>query len=248
MSNTISSSVIDMLVGYASQYETKDFLNGDPSSFMHQVEGAKDREIMAFIASGLSYGSRQQFMPRIEWLMNRADKHPYDWIMSGDFACELPESATDCFYRLHTVSDIHAFLSSYRMLLEEHGSLKALVAKEATDGLSAVAALCKAFAGAGSVVPRDAKSACKRVCMFLRWMVRSESPVDIGLWADIIDRRTLIMPLDTHVLQESCRLGLLSSKTTTMTSALRLTECVRQIFPDDPLRADFALFGYGINN
>ena len=84
--------------------------------------------------------------------------------------------------------------------------------------------------------------------MFLRWMVRSDSPVDLGLWSKFIDRRTLIIPLDTHVLQQSVRLGLLNSKTATMSTAIRLTKTLAEIFPEDPLKGDFALFGYGVNN
>ena len=83
--------------------------------------------------------------------------------------------------------------------------------------------------------------------MFLRWMVRSGSPVDLGLWADSIDRRTLIMPLDTHVLAEAQRLKLLTSNSATMSTARRLTQQMLEIFPDDPLKGDFALFGYGVN-
>lgn len=84
--------------------------------------------------------------------------------------------------------------------------------------------------------------------MFLRWMVRKDSPVDLGLWNDIIDQRTLIMPLDTHVIQEANRLGLIKTKSTSMKVACELTEKLRKIFPEDPLKGDFALFGYGINN
>ena len=84
--------------------------------------------------------------------------------------------------------------------------------------------------------------------MFLRWMVRKDSPVDLGLWNDIIDQRTLIIPLDTHVIQEANRLGLIKTKSTSMKIACELTEKLRKIFPEDPLKGDFALFGYGINN
>ena len=83
--------------------------------------------------------------------------------------------------------------------------------------------------------------------MFLRWMVRSGSPVDLGLWADYIDRRTLIMPLDTHVVGEAIKLGLLSSRCASMSAARRLTDALAEVFPDDPLRGDFALFGYGVD-
>ena len=83
--------------------------------------------------------------------------------------------------------------------------------------------------------------------MFLRWMVRDGSPVDLGLWSDILDRRTLIMPLDTHVVQESLRMGLLKSRTASMGTARRLTDAMLEIFPNDPLKGDFALFGLGVD-
>jgi uncharacterized protein (TIGR02757 family) len=83
--------------------------------------------------------------------------------------------------------------------------------------------------------------------MFLRWMVRTDSPVDLGLWADFIDRRTLVIPLDTHVVQEARRLGLLTSACTSMSVARRLTAKLAEVFPDDPCRGDFALFGYGVD-
>ena len=83
--------------------------------------------------------------------------------------------------------------------------------------------------------------------MYLRWMVRDNSPVDLGLWKDFIDKRTLIMPLDTHVIQESMKLKLLDNKTSSMKTAMNLTEKMKEIFPDDPLKGDFALFGYGVN-
>ena len=83
--------------------------------------------------------------------------------------------------------------------------------------------------------------------MFLRWMVRDGSPVDLGLWSDFMDRRTLIMPLDTHVVQESLRMGLLKSRTASMGTARRLTDAMLEIFPDAPLKGDFALFGLGVD-
>ena len=79
-------------------------------------------------------------------------------------------------------------------------------------------------------------------------MVRDNSPVDLGLWTRFIDKRTLIMPLDTHVMQEAARLGLLDSKTASMNTALKLTSRMLEVFPDDPLKGDFALFGYGVNH
>ena len=101
--------------------------------------------------------------------------------------------------------------------------------------------------GSVGVIPKNTASSCKRVCMFLRWMVRTDSPVDLGLWAEFIDRTTLIVPMDTHVVQEANRLGLISSRSTSMSAALKLTAKLREIFPDDPLKGDFALFGVGVD-
>ena len=97
------------------------------------------------------------------------------------------------------------------------------------------------------IIPKDATSSCKRVCMFLRWMVRDNSPVDLGLWSDLIDKSTLIIPMDTHVLQEATKLGLISSKCTSMSAALKLSQKLREIWPDDPIKGDFALFGLGVD-
>ena len=83
--------------------------------------------------------------------------------------------------------------------------------------------------------------------MFMRWMVRDGSPVDLGLWAGFIDKSTLVIPLDTHVVQEARRLGLLSSPCASMCAARRLTSALSEAFPGDPCRGDFALFGYGVS-
>jgi uncharacterized protein (TIGR02757 family) len=145
---------------------------------------------------------------------------------------------------------MHAFLSAYKTIMDEHRSLGGFVRENCGgDAVKAVAAICSRFREGGScgVIPQDGHSACKRVCMFLRWMVRSDSPVDLGLWSDFIDRKTLVIPLDTHVLQEAKKLGLVKSTCASMSAARRLTSALTEVFPDDPVRGDFALFGYGVD-
>lgn len=239
-----------LLQRYAAQYENEQFLTGDPSWFMHQVVGRKDQETIAFVASCLSYGSRKQFMARIQWLMEQAGDSMHQWVLTGAFRSSLHENSKACFYRLYTVADIHYLLSELQTMLKDYGSLGEYVRCNAHDTLSAIRALCQFFSTHGhcAPVPKDAASACKRLCMFLRWMVRDHSPVDLGLWADFIDKDSLIMPLDTHVLQQANRLQLLSSKTASMSAATRLTDSLREVFPGDPLKGDFALFGYGVNS
>lgn len=233
----------------AEKYETKDFLPSDPSSFMHKVSGEANREATAFIASCLSYGSRKQFFPKIQLIIDAAHGEVDRWVRSGEWRCDIPDSS-ECYYRLYTCHDMHCMLAAYELLLNSYGSMKEYVRGKASDGLEAISCICSYFNGhhANKIVPKNTSSACKRVCMFLRWMVRDNSPVDLGLWSDIIDRRTLIMPLDTHVVQEACKMGLMQSRTASMPTARRLTNCMLDIFPDDPLKGDFALFGLGVDN
>ena len=246
----VEAATAKILKRYAARYETAEFLDGDPSWFMHQVEGAENREATAFTASCLSFGSRSQFMPKMRGLLDCADGDLDGWIRNGGFERRFRRGCGDCFYRFFTCGHMRAFFDAYRSLLDECGTLGGYVRREAGgDGFSAVAAICRRFARAGSpgVVPQDAQSACKRVCMFLRWMVRTGSPVDLGLWSGFMDRRRLVMPLDTHVMRQSVRLGLIPAATASMRTARRLTAVLAEVFPDDPLKGDFALFGYGVN-
>ena len=237
-----------LLTRYADQYETADFLPADPSWFMHQVEGTENQEVTAFIASCLSYGSRKQFMPKIQYILDVAGNDVYNWVKSGGFASDIPDDDA-CFYRLYTRHTMHSLLTAVQRMLDEHGSIGNYVRGNAADGFTAVKAITDYFASMGieTIIPKNTSSACKRVCMFLRWMVRDNSPVDLGLWKDFIDKRTLIIPMDTHVMQEANRLGLINNKTASMAAAKKLTARLAMTFPDDPLKGDFALFGFGVN-
>ena len=238
-----------LLVDLAGRYETAAFLEGDPSWWMHQWTGDADREAVAFVAQALSYGSRPQFMKKIGLLFDLCGGAMHRWVLEGAYAQVLRPGDSSPFYRLYSNGAMNAFLGAYRQLLAEHGSLGAYVARHG-DGtaMRALALTTSWFSahGDGRVVPGGTVSACKRLCMFLRWMARDGSPVDLGLWSGFVDRRSLIMPFDTHVLTEAARLGLCHGRTASMGAALRLTATVAGVFPDDPLRADFALFGYGV--
>ncbi len=221
----------------ATRYETADFLTDDPSQFMHRYEDTVAQERVAFVAAALSYGQRSQFVPKIDQLLSV--------YMGGG---RLPDT-DECFYRLQTCRMVNHFLNTTDSIYRDYGSMKLwLKGEKVHTGMEAIRVVTHYFAAhnASHLVPKNERSACKRLCMFLRWMVRDASPVDLGLWSDIIDKRTLIIPMDTHVLQEARRMGLLSSRSATMVTALRLTEKLKEIFPDDPLRGDFALFGVGV--
>ena len=265
----MNKDLIDILRQYADRYETADFLHGDPSWWMHQVSGDANREATAFVAAALSYGSRQQFMPKIERLLHYADGDMQQWIGDGCYRQHFASGDTRCFYRLYNNATMRLFLDSCHRLLDEHGTFGGFVASvsapdgaDKRDALDVVDAFCRFFSLKGAVfsdcvekgqqptqvIPTSTASACKRLCMFMRWMVRDNSPVDLGLWAHLVDKQTLIIPLDTHVISEAKRLHLTECGNATMATARKLTRRMLQVFPDDPTRADFALFGYGINN
>ncbi len=242
-------NISTILRQYAERYETEDFLPSDPSWFMHQVDGKENKETTAFISSCLSYGSRKQFMPKIQSILDYAHKDVYRWVVNGAFASDIPDDNDTCFYRLYTCHTMHSLLTALHQMLTEYGSIGNYVKANSSDGFTAVKAITDYFASKNieTIIPKNTTSACKRICMFLRWMVRDNSPVDLGLWSDYIDKRTLIIPMDTHVLQEANHLGLINSKTTSMAAARKLTARLAEIFPNDPLKGDFALFGYGVN-
>lgn len=243
----VDQQTASMLRRNAAAYETAAFLVSDPSRYMHMVSGDANRETMAFVAAALSYGSRRQFMPKIQQLLDASGGDIYIYVRARDYRADIADSR-QCFYRLYTCHDMLLFLDRLHDALVTHGSLRQLIAAGgACDGLGAVQSLTTWFGGTTAVVPRDTSSACKRLCMFMRWMVRDGSPVDLGLWADIIDKRTLVMPLDTHVIHEARSLGLLTSSSATMATARRLTAAMKEVFPDDPLKGDFALYGYGVS-
>lgn len=235
----MDSELKQKLVHLANKYETIDFLKDDPSQFMHLFHDCTKQENAAFIAAALSYGNRKIFIPKISLLINLyLNKEEY-----------LPDNDM-CFYRLHTNKMINRFLCVLKEINTTYGSLGQMIkSQNIHSGIEAINFITNYFAerNASELIPKNSQSACKRVCMFLRWMVRDNSPVDLGLWSDVIDKKTLIMPMDTHVLQEAHKLGLIKSKSGSMATAIKLTNKLKVFFPDDPTRADFALFGLGVD-
>jgi uncharacterized protein (TIGR02757 family) len=235
----------DFLISLADKYETPDFIIGDPSFFMHQVSGEENQETIALVASTLSYGARSQFMPKIDLLLKASDGLFYEWIKTGAYNDSIPRD-TSCFYRLYNNTMMLDFFDVLRRMLKEYHTIGNAVKTNANDGLKAINFFCNYFTPS-TLIPHSITSPCKRLAMFLRWMVRIDSPVDLGLWK-FIDRRTLVIPLDSHVIKQSHQLGLMTQRNPTMKTAIMLTDKMRTIFPDDPTRADFALFGLGVNS
>lgn len=197
-----------------------------------------------------------------------------DWLASGGYKKFFPKSKKK-FYRFFSYADMADLCGRLARIVEEHGSLGAAVRARyglanncgnakiggatKNEGAAArygqenlpqelrlVAALISLFAGV-KCVSQNPKGACKKLHMFLRWMVRRGSPVDLGLW-DWASAADLLIPLDTHVLQESARLGLIApNAAASAKTAIDLTQKMAAAFPGDPARADYALFGLGVD-
>lgn len=96
---------------YAARYETTAFLKEDPARFMHLVQGTNNQETMAFIAANLSYGNRKQFFPKINFVLEKSQGEPYNWVKSGLFEQDIPPT-DDCYYRLYTKRMMNSFLKN----------------------------------------------------------------------------------------------------------------------------------------
>ncbi|MCQ2396143.1 MAG: TIGR02757 family protein [Lentisphaeria bacterium] len=239
---------------WAVQYEKSDFLKDDPSQFMHRYKTARDIEIAGFFAAALAFGRRTCILNKVGCVLDAAGESPANWILSRGYDCFFPDSDAS-FYRVFTYRQLRRACETLRGILQEHGTLgeqlKQLHQSGATNHQAGrlASVLAELFpAECAPLVPHGSDTANKRLNLYLRWMVRGNSEVDMGLWT-WYPASELIMPLDVHVVQMSKELGLLPpNATASLCNALRLTEALKEIYPDDPVRGDYALFGYGVNS
>ena len=239
----------------AEQYETREFLTADPSGFMHRYSERRDVEVVAFISAVLAFGKRSEILSHIEKFLAMFGNHsPSEWLLAGKHRDALPDSAKS-FYRVFTFRSLRCACETLADIIAKHGSLGECLRKEHADGACArhpgrlATVLAEHFPDCCSpLVAKDEHCANKRLNLFLRWMVRSHSPVDLGLWT-WYPATELIMPMDTHVVAMAKEFGLLPPKAAaSLKQALALTDIMKSVFPEDPLKGDFALFGYGVSN
>lgn len=241
-----------LLDEYARKYDTVDFVKNDPSKFVHIYKNSSDTEIAGFIASMFAYGKRDLFINLLDSFL-KPDFNLSDYIKNFD-----TKSAPDFNYRFSKTVDFTQILLILQNLLNQNQSLCDLFRyyyeknKTVTGMLQGVVDYFYAnitldvTKGFYHLLPNPSKGgAMKRMNMMLRWFVR-KSPVDIGIW-DFIDKSELIIPLDVHVGNISREIGLLSRKNNDMKSALEITNQLKVLDPQDPIRYDFALFGIGVN-
>lgn len=250
----VGNATRDKLIRWAEKYNRKEFIPNDPIRFPHRFTDKQDREISGVITSWISYGRRPLILKKAEELHSLFGYSPYKWIMqdekmrikSCDALRKQNANKRDTCYRFYTFADFFALTERLHTIYKKHESLEDALA--ATEGDHIIRKLQHLFAGIKGIPLADSTSACKRLAMFLRWMVRTDGIVDLGIWTTYFSPRDLIIPLDTHVFRMAHELKLITHKTPGMSAAIELTEAMRELFPHDPCLADFSLFGYGVNN
>lgn len=255
----LTKKTAERLISLANKYETTSFLEKDPSQFMHRYTDPSDQEIVAFLSAAMAFGQRKQILSHVETVLYAAGDSPTDWVQKKGYR-KLFTEGDRSFYRMYTHNDFVLFFDTICHLLKESGSIgshfKRLYLSKQTDldiEIYLTPLICFQFPLNCHLIPQSKGTAAKRVNMFLRWMVRDNSPVDLGLWASWYSKSRLLIPLDTHVMQESAAMGLFeltpsgNVPSANLKTCLQLTKLMDTVFPQDPCRADYALFGLGVD-
>lgn len=239
-----------LLIKLADKIEIASFCAQDPSQFLrwYNLETNKsDVEYASFIAAMLSFGSRSQFIPKIKQILILADESGSisTWIANREFEKSFP-CGEKKFYRFYSYDDMLCLFRELASISKNYGSLENAVRQTITNQKCEIWESFSILFPESKIVPKGKNSANKRIHMFLRWMVRQESPVDVGFWK-WYSAENLLIPLDVHVMEESIKLGLLPQNAhPSLKTAKMLTEELKEAFPGDPVRGDFALFGVGV--
>ena len=256
-------SSLDALKQYlntlVARHEHPSFINDDPISIPHAFDDPRDQEVIGFYAALLAWGRRDVMLRKLEELCERMDHAPHRFVRT--FNEDQDAAALDGFvHRTFQPIDALWLTKNLSAALDRYGSMEGLFAAHLpdgeSDGLSPVAPMLQGVSTTLLTLHDDtpqrlrkhlarpeAGSACKRLNMYLRWMVRPD-PVDFGHWTCLTPAE-LMLPVDVHVGRQARALGLLTRKTNDWKAVRRLTAVCRHFRPSDPARYDFAFFGVG---
>jgi uncharacterized protein (TIGR02757 family) len=239
-----------------ARYNHRHLIKPDPLQFVYKYSNNADMEIAGFLAAALAYGRVQQIEKSLTDLLARMNGSPYSFILHFDN--KKRRGLKSFKHRFTTGDDISDLLMLLKKVLIRCGSIeKSFIqgySKKDKNIIPALSKFCGSLLamsgrritkGLAYLLPRpESGSACKRLNLFLRWMVRKDS-VDAGLWK-AIDKAKLIVPVDVH-MGRLCRiLGLYKQKTVSLSAAVQITESFAALEPADPVKYDFALSRVGI--
>lgn len=251
-------SIQELLDKKYEQFNRPDFIPDDPISVPHSFSLKQDIEIAAFFAAILAWGQRKTIINKCNELMKRMDNAPYQFVLhhsSNDL-----KKLLDFKHRTFNSTDTLYFIEFFKRHYQSYDSLekaftKRFDSKEASTE-KAISGFYTYFFDDEDAPTRTRKhiaspernSSCKRINMFLRWMVRKDNKgVDFGIWNEIKPSQ-LICPCDVHVDRVGRKLNLISRPKTDWKTAVELTENLKKFDQNDPVKYDFALFGLGIEH
>lgn len=237
-----------------ARINTPDFISDDPVQFPRMFSRKEDVEIVAFLSAIIAWGRRPMILRDCRRLLNLMEHRPLEYLRTGAWEL-LPDTMN--IHRTMFASHLKYMMRGFRRIYNDYGSMEAFFASVVPAGAEAAPWLFgeawrklladeNGGAACSECVPtRMDKTALKRINMALRWLVRDDGIVDIGLWKALKPRQ-LYIPLDVHVANTSRLLGLLSRRANDRIATCSLTETLRRYDSQDPVKYDFALFGLGV--
>lgn len=228
------------------------FIKDDPVCIPHRFRKKQDIEIAGFFAAIFAWGNRRTIINKSLELMKFMDEAPFQFITQHEEK-DLKKLLSFC-HRTFNSTDLLYFIEFFKAHYKENKSLEQAFTRMGGDMEAMLTGFHHYFFSLEHVPARTRKhvaspeknSSCKRLNMYLRWMVRKdEQGVDFGIWKNI-SPADLICPIDLHVERVAKKLGLLEGKTTGWKAAKMLTERLAKLDPNDPVKYDLALFGLGV--
>lgn len=227
--------ILDELV---ERYNTPEFVLRDPIQFPRRFTRLQDIEISAVLSSILAWGKRSMVLRDADRLHAAMRYEPYDFIRNKEW--ESFRGSRKNVHRTIFEEDIWKVCRGLHTFYSENISLETLFIHDILEGIDRMARLfdCR------HLVSPLSKSPCKRTNMMLRWLVRNDGIVDMGIWKNVSPSR-LIIPLDVHVSRVSRLIWKDLPKGDRIKTALLITQHLSELCPEDPCKYDFALFGFG---
>ncbi len=245
------SEIKDLLELKHQQFNHSDFIETDPISIPHLFSKKEDIEIAGFFAATIAWGQRITILRNARLLIQYMEDEPYDFILNA--------GKTDLtrfkkfVHRTFNGEDAIYFIKALQKIYLSHGGLEIVMSKYPEELGRSISYFRKIFLETGKTTRTHKhiadplkNSSAKRICMYLRWMVRKDhAGVDFGIWKKIKPAQ-LYTPLDLHSGATARTLGLLNRKQDDWKSVTELTHQLRKFDPQDPVKYDFALYGLGV--
>lgn len=230
-----------------SRYNCKEFIEKDPVQFSHRYDRKQDVEIVSFLVATISWGNRQSILKSAEKMLALMGTSPYEFVQSKEYLNLGKANIHRTFFE----TDLAYYCRGLDALYNKYDSLEELFSADKCLWKGIVNFRNEVVLANNGMESKHISnplknSASKRLHMALRWLVRNDGIVDLGLWPSISPSQ-LFIPIDTHVARISRELGLLKRKSNDRKAVVELTSKLREIDPLDPVSYDFALFGWGEN-